>query len=118
MKVPDAEHAAVDIRKLRDYCLNSTHEHGKHKARLFMAAFGITANDAQELRNVLLEAVKTHDAELGRRDVYGQRYNVDFELVWHGKQATVRSAWIVEHNSDTPRLTSCYPLLNVGGEST
>lgn len=71
MKVPDAEHAVVDIRKLRDYCLNSTHEHGKHKARLFLAALGITAIDAQELRNILLEAVKTHDAELGRRDVYG-----------------------------------------------
>lgn len=117
MKVPHAEHAVVDIRKLRDYCLNSTHEHGKHKARLFVATLGITADDAQELRNVLLEAVKTHAAQLGRRDAYGQRYNVDFELVWRGRRATVRSAWIVERSSDTPRLTSCYPLLNAGGES-
>ena len=110
MKVPDAEHAVVDIRKVRDYCLNSTHEHGKHKARLFVAALGMTADDAQELRNVLLEAVRTHDAQLGRRDAYGQRYVVDFMLVWRGKQAMIRSAWIVEHDSDTPRLTSCYPL--------
>ena len=84
---------------------------------LFVATLGITANDAQELRSVLLEAVKTHDAQLGRRDTYGQRYNVDFELVRHGRRATVRSAWIIEHNSDTPRLTSCFPLSNVGGES-
>ena len=118
MKVPEAEHAVVDIRKLRDYCLNATHVRGKHKARLFVAMLGITADDAQELRTVLLEAVKTHDAQLGRRDAFGQRYNVDFELVRHGRRATVRSAWIIEHNSDTPRLTSCFPLSNVGGEST
>lgn len=109
MRVPDAENAVVEIRKLRDYCLSSTHEHGRHKARLFAAAFDMTLDDAQEFRNVLLEAVKTHDAQLGRRDVYGQRYIVDFWLEWRGKQATVRSAWIIEHGSDSPRLTSCYP---------
>ena len=110
MKAPNAEHAVVDIRKLRDYCLNLTHEHGKHKARLFVAALGMTIGDAEGLRNVLLEIVKTHDAQLGRRDVYGQRYVVDFMLVWRSKQAMIRSAWIIEHDSDTPRLTSCYPL--------
>lgn len=68
MKVPNAEHAIVDIRKLRDYCLNSMHEHGKHKARLFIAALGMTADDAEELRSTLLDAIKTHDAQLGRRD--------------------------------------------------
>ena len=110
MKVPNAEHAVVDIRKLRDYCLNLTHEHGKHKACLFIAALGMTDDDAEELRGVLLDAIKTHDGQPGRRDAYGQRYVVDFMLVWRSKQATIRSAWIIEHDSDTPRLTSCYPL--------
>lgn len=110
MKVPNAEHAIVDIRKLREYCLNSTHEHGKHKARLFVAALGLTDDDAERLRTVLLDAIETHDAQLGRRDTYGQRYVVDFMLVYHGKQAMIRSAWIIEHGSNIPRLTSCYPL--------
>jgi predicted RNase H-like HicB family nuclease len=35
MIIPNAERAVVDVRKLRDYCLNSTHDQGKHKARLF-----------------------------------------------------------------------------------
>jgi hypothetical protein len=35
MLIPDAENAVVDIRKLRDYCLNLEHDDGKHKARLF-----------------------------------------------------------------------------------
>lgn len=79
MFVPNAEHAVVDLRKLRDYCLNPLHDDGKHKARLF-AAVGITVNDAEALRGVLLQVVKTHEAQLGRRDAYGQRYIVDFSL--------------------------------------
>jgi len=49
------------------------------------AAMGIAANDAETLRDVLLQVVKTHEAQLGRRHVYGQRYIVDFSLTWHEK---------------------------------
>ena len=109
MLVPNAEHAVVDIRKLRDYCLNPLHDDGKHKARLF-AAVGITATDAEALCDTLLRVVKTHEAQLGRRDAYGQRYVVDFSLTWHEKQIMIRSGWIIEHGTDTPRLTTGYPL--------
>ena len=110
MPIPNAERTVVDIRKLCDYCLNPMHDEGQHKARLFATALGITADDAEDLRVLLLQAVKTSDAQLGRHDAYGQRYTVDFLLEWHDKQATVRSGWIIEHDSDTPRLTTCYPL--------
>jgi hypothetical protein len=50
MLIPNAENAIVDIRKLRDYCLNPEHENGKHKARLFASILGMTADDAEELR--------------------------------------------------------------------
>ncbi len=109
MLIPNAEHAVVDIRKLRDYCLNPWHNDGKHKARLF-AAVGITATDAEALRDTLLRVVKTHEAQLGRRDVYEQRYTVDFSLTGSRKQAVIRSGWIIEHETDPPRLTTCYPL--------
>jgi hypothetical protein len=33
MHIPHAENATVDIRKLRDYCLNPEHPEGTHKAR-------------------------------------------------------------------------------------
>ncbi len=109
MLVPNAEKAVVDIRKLRDYCLNPEHDEGKHKARLFQAVFGMNANHAEALQTILLDVVKTHEAELGREDIYGQRYTLDFELEWQGKKGWVRSGWIVEHSSDTPSLTTCYP---------
>ena len=73
MPVPNAEKAVVDIRKLRDYCLNPNHEVGKHKARIFAAAFGLSAADASELQTALLKTIQNADAEIGRLDDYGQR---------------------------------------------
>lgn len=110
MILPSANRATVDIRKLRDYCLNPLHDEGKHKARLFAAALGMTAADAQGLRTALLQAVQVNDAVLGHLDKHGQRYVVDFELEWNDQRALIRSAWIVAHDSAIPRLTSCYPL--------
>lgn len=78
MLIPNAENAVVDIRKLRDYCLNYNHQDGKHKAQLFSSILGMTTDDAEELRQILLEAVKIHEARLGRQDEFGQRYTLDF----------------------------------------
>ena len=109
--IPNAENAIIDIRKLRDYCLNLEHSTGKHKARLFKSILGMMVEDAPKLRQILLEAVKTYPARVGEKDRCGQRYTLDFRLEWQNKSAIVRSGWIVENNSTTPRLTSCYPLV-------
>lgn len=106
----DIANEAVDIRKLRDYCLNPEHDEGKHKARLFSSTLGITTDDAEELRQIILKVVKTHQVRLGRRDEFGQRYTLDFTLEWQDRSATIRSGWIIEEGSDVPRLTTCYPL--------
>jgi hypothetical protein len=110
MLIPNAKNAVVDIRKLRDYCLNLEHDDGKHKARLFSSIMGMTADDAEELRQILLEVVKTHEAQLGRQDEFGQRYTLDFTIEWQNRNATLRSGWIVERGSEIPKLTTCYPL--------
>jgi hypothetical protein len=110
MLIPNLENAVVDIRKLRDYCLNQEHDDGKHKARLFSSILGMTANDAEDLRQILLEAIKTHEAQLGRVDNFGQRYTVDFTIEWQNKSARLGIGWLVEHDSDIPKLTTCYPL--------
>jgi len=108
--IPNSVNAVVDIRKLRNYCLNPEHAQGKHKARLFASILGMKVDDAEELRLILLEIVTSHEAKPGRADEFGQRYTVDFLLRWQDRSATVRSGWIVEHKSGIPRLTTCYPL--------
>ncbi|EKV02904.1 hypothetical protein Lepto7375DRAFT_5172 [Leptolyngbya sp. PCC 7375] len=110
MRIPNADKAIVDIRKLRDYCLNSNHGDGKHKARLFASILGMTAEDADKLQQCLLEVVKNHEAQLGRKDRFGQRYTLDFLFEWQNKGATLRSGWIIETDAVIPKLTTCYPL--------
>jgi len=110
MKVPNADRAFIEPSKLRDYALNPTHRVGGHKARLFVALLGITVDDAEALRDILINVVRTEEATLGELDEYGQRYVVDFLLTWQDKRATVRSAWITRPDENFPRLVTCYPL--------
>ena len=108
MLLPNGNNAIVDIRKLRDYCLNPDSPRGGTKARVFAAALGLTAADALKLRAQLLEIARTGEAQLGERDRYGQRYTIDFEIETDIGKATVRSGWIILHNEAAPRLTTCY----------
>lgn len=108
--IPYAENAVVDVRKLRDYCLNPDHRKGRDKARVFASALSMTAKDAESLRLILLEKVRTEVAVPGLRDEFGQRYRVDFTLEWQDRRARIRSGWILEHGSEIPRLTTCFPL--------
>lgn len=110
MLIPNSENAIVDIRKLRNYCLNPEHDDGKHKARLFFSILGMTAEHAEELRQILLEVIKVQEVQLGRRDEFGQRYTLDFTIEWQNRSAILRSGWIIEHGSEIPKLTTCYPL--------
>lgn len=107
-RLPYAERAEVSIDKLRDYCLNPSHEKGKHKARHFASRLGITAADRLALRGWLLQAARTEDAKPLFSDQYGQRYVIDFPIEWQGRRAIIRSGWILEHGSNTPRLTTCF----------
>jgi hypothetical protein len=110
MKLPNGERAVVDIVKLRDYCLSPNHLRGRHKARVFVAALGLTANDAEELRDALLQAARNQDASATDADQYGQRYVVDFTMQRGDRQAVVRSTWKIRACEDFPRLTSSFVL--------
>jgi hypothetical protein len=80
MKLPNPEDAVVDIRKLRDYCLSPRHPRGRHKARAFASALGLTVDDAEELRTALLSAAVSEEAAPADSDEYGERYMLDFEI--------------------------------------
>ncbi len=73
MLLPGGERAIVDIRKLRDYCLNRDSPRGRFKARVFESVLGITANDAPKLAARLLEIARTAEAQVGDDDISDQR---------------------------------------------
>jgi hypothetical protein len=72
MKLPNGDRAVVEDAKLLDYCLSTAHPHGKHKARLFPAALGFTAANADLLRAALLAGARDEEAILTRSNTYGE----------------------------------------------
>lgn len=110
MRLPNAERAVVDTVKLRDYCLNMHHPRGRHKARVFLAALGLAATDAEYVREALLRAAAAEESVLTDIDEYGSRYQLDFTLTKGTRTAQIRSSWIVRRGEDFPRMTSCYVL--------
>lgn len=110
MRLRNADRAVVDIRKLRDYCLNPMHPDGRHKGRVFAAALGLTGDRAEDLRAAVLAAVRAREASAVKQDMHGQHYVVDFPMTTPVGRVLVRSSWIVRDGEDFPRLTSCYVL--------
>lgn len=107
-KLPNADRAVADIEKLRDYSLNPEHDEGKHKARVFQSALGFTQSDAAILRAMVLEAARTQEATTGKFIAHGQMYVVDFITPGLRGPVLIRTAWIVETDTDFARLVTCY----------
>jgi hypothetical protein len=108
MQLPNGDRAIVDIRKLRDYCLNPDNPRGSAKAKVFLSALGITVKDSEMLRTRLLEVAAAEDATIGELDLYGHRYTIDFEMETEAGRAELRSAWIILRSESAPRLTTCF----------
>jgi len=98
----------IDEEKLERYCLNPLHPVGKHKARVFGSALGLTESDAKTLKRLILEGTARGRWSKGMKDRYGQRYVCDISCNHAGSSETVRCAWICLEGTKELRLTTCY----------
>ncbi len=80
----------------------------KHKAHVFKSTLNITADHHLLLKETILAAVLSNEAEFSGSNQQGNLYTVDFVMVNEGRQATVRTAWIVFYNESFPRSVSSY----------
>ncbi|MEX0702341.1 MAG: DUF6883 domain-containing protein [Planctomycetales bacterium] len=110
MRIPNADRAVVDLEKLTEYCLNPSHPRGRHKARVFESALGLTLFHAEVLRGALFDAASEIDPVEGERDEFGQRYVMEFEMTGPAGTAMVRSAWIIRTDEGFPRLVTCHVI--------
>lgn len=110
MKIPNGEHAMVEERKLRDYCLSPVHPRGRHKARVFASVLGIRQQDSALLRDALLQAAQNVEVAEEAANEYGRRYLLDFTMNGPLGSAQVRSLWIIRTAESFPRLTTCFVL--------
>jgi hypothetical protein len=58
MKLPNGAYAVIPMEKLVGYCLNPEHSSGKNKARVFASALGITAANAGDLRELIVQQLR------------------------------------------------------------
>lgn len=108
MRLPGAENAVIEPRKIRDYLLSPTHPVGRHKA-----AFFSKLGYEQEDWGALIEALRVHavGGEATELDptAYGRKFKVRGEIRGPNQQAEVVTLWIILEGEDWPRLITAYP---------
>jgi hypothetical protein len=109
MKLPNAERAVVDPRKLKDYALSPVHPVGRFKAAFF-ARLGFTTENWGRLDLELRRLALQDSAELSDRTEFGQKYLVRGIIMGPtGVSAEIRSVWITLNGEQVPRLVTIYP---------
>lgn len=110
MKIPNAEHTAVERKKIVDYLLNPSHRYGACKARFF-TEFGFRAEDWKELAQSLHEHGQRYEVSRVRETRFGPRYEVEGRLrTPDGRQPRIRTVWQLDRGQTAPRLITAYPL--------
>jgi hypothetical protein len=108
MKLPGAETAEVEVRKVADYLLSSTHPVGRHKARYFIAlGFSDTSIAAfiAEIRRIAV----TEDVASVKDTEFGRKYTVIGELIGPAGTAQVETVWIQDRGQRFVRLVTVLP---------
>lgn len=109
MRLPNADQAIIDPRKVRDYLLSLEHPVGRYKAHFFIW-LGFTRVRWRDLRDQLQNIALQEEAEVAERTDYGQKYVVHGTIAGTaGRQAKVLTAWIVLNGEDMPRFVTAYP---------
>lgn len=109
MRLPNAEQALIEERKLREYLLSPVHPLGRFKAAFF-ARLGYAPERWERLEQDLRSQHLTKDAEEIGETRYGRKYRIRGKLVGpNGKAAEVVSIWVIRKGETVPRLVTAYP---------
>jgi hypothetical protein len=108
MKLPNGEFAIIPMEKLTGYCLNPDHASGKHKARVFASALGITTENADDLRELVTQAAIQGEVIQQDSTEFGRLYKVDWEIPDRQDAIILRTLWEIKTDQPNPRLVSAF----------
>lgn len=107
--LPGHDRAVIPQKKLTSYALNLDHPKGGGKAVAFRDVLGYTKENASALADALRGGLGQWKARPRTATPYGQPYEVKMILTGaNGRQATVKTGWLVEREGAAPRLISVY----------
>ena len=108
MRLPNAERAIVERRKVEEYLLNAAHGQGAAKAAFFIR-FGFTAEHWEELAVALANHALRNPATLDAVGRYGEEWVVIGPLDCPDcRRPTVKSIWQRLPHAEAPRLVTAY----------
>jgi hypothetical protein len=107
-RLPNAAHAVVEARRLREYLLNSQHASGGPKARFFIA-HGFASDAWVLLRASLRVQGRVNIVTRSVETEWGMRHTVECDCPTpDGRNPGIRTVWQME--SGVPRLLTAIPL--------
>jgi len=105
----NGERARIGLTKLTTSTLNPDHRNGGDKALVFQRVRGFTTRNADALIDRIKGGILTASASQGGVTRYGTLFTVDLEIDGPtGRSATVRTGWIDDPGTTTPRLTTAF----------
>jgi hypothetical protein len=107
MKLPNGDAAFIPMEKLTSYCLNPNHPSGKHKARVFASALGITLENPNDLRELIKKAAIEGNIVQQNTTEFGELYKVDW-VIADQDSIILRTLWELTLDSQAPRLISAF----------
>ena len=108
-RLPGADLAIVEEKKITEYLLALEHPTGGSKAAFFMR-FGFRPEAWLVLRAALLRHAREGVAIRETRRTYGVHYTVEGSLhTPDGRDPRVRTVWVVSWGRDRPRLVTSHP---------
>ena len=109
MKLPDVDRAQIPKAKVVKYLLSPTHPDGGGKAEFF-TAMGFRLEEWQALADSLRQVARDFPVTKSMTSPHGRKYIIDGVLPTpSGQRPIVRTVWIVDAGTETPRLVTAYP---------
>jgi hypothetical protein len=108
-RLPRAQLAVVDPRKVTSYLLSSNHPAGRVKAAFFHR-FGFRAQSWQRLRDALVEHAHIADIISVVETEFGKKYILEGPIAApDGRTPRIWTVWFVAIGEAVPRLVTAYP---------
>ncbi len=95
MKLPNSESIVVNIEKVENYLLNTSHPDGLHKARFFMS-FGFSQTSPREMAEALIK--------------HSQENEVVETVTPDKRNPLIRTIWFIAFNEKILKLVTAYPV--------